>query len=121
MPYSNENSAASRSERRTAGRITCSQTKCQFGDVTNLSRGGCRVVAKRPIDLPEGRSVNLQIKAAGAGMVVPACLVSCRQRSDGRYDHGFQFVGMSDELRREVVMFARAAADNEAFRMRNVA
>ncbi|HVU64824.1 MAG TPA: PilZ domain-containing protein [Phycisphaerales bacterium] len=121
MSLFNEKQEPSRNERRTAGRITCSHTKCQFGEVTNLSKGGCRVVAKRPVDLPEGRSVNLQIKAAGASMVVPACLVSCRQRADGRYEHGFQFVGITDEMRREIIMFARAAADNESLRMRNAA
>jgi hypothetical protein len=86
---------------------------CQFGDVQNLSRGGCRVTAKKPVELPAGKTANLQIKAMGATIMVPVKLVSCRQRPDGKFEHGFQFVGLDDAMRREIVQFARAAADNE--------
>jgi hypothetical protein len=116
MSFPNEMSDNARSERRRAGRITCIRTTCQFGELKNLSRDGCRTVSKKPVELPEGKTANMNIKAMGATLVVPVRLVSCRQRPDGMYECGFQFVGLTDDMRREIIQFARAAADNEAYR-----
>ena len=107
-----------RQERRKAGRISCAQTTCQFGELRDLSRDGCRVLSKKPLVLPEGASVNLQVKAQGTSLVVPGHPVSCRQRVDGKYEIGFQFLELTDEKRREVIGFARAALNNEQLRNR---
>ncbi len=107
-----------RQDRRRAGRISCALTTCQFGEVRDMSKGGCRVLAKRPLQLPEGASVNLVIKAQGASLTVPARTASCRQRADGKYEIGFQFLDMTGTLGREVLAFARAALDNEQLRSR---
>jgi hypothetical protein len=121
MAFTSEHLESERSERRKAGRITCAQTTCQFGDVKNMSKDGCRVVSKKPLELPEGKTVNLKVKAMGASIVVPVRLVSCRARPDGRHECGFQFMELTDESRREIMAFARSAADNEALRDRRAA
>lgn len=107
-----------RQDRRRAGRITCALTKCQFGEVRDMSKGGCRVLARKPLVLPQGASVNLNVKAQGASLTVPAFPVSCRQREDGKWEIGFQFLNLTDAQGREVLAFARAALDNEQLRSR---
>ena len=65
MSFTNGNSDASRSDRRTAGRITCTKTVCQFGDVQNLSRGGCRVTARRAVlALPRALAAGIHFDPA---------------------------------------------------------
>jgi len=105
-------------QRRKSGRIFCAQTKCQFGSVEDLSREGCRIASKQRLEIPPGKSVNIQFTAPGLSLVVPARLVVCRPREDGKYDLGFQFIGLTQEGVREVINFARAAADNEALNAR---
>ncbi len=100
-----------RLEMRKAGRIRCTQTTCQLGQVTDISRDGCRVLAKKPLALPEGSSVNLRIAVSGVTLVAPARPVSSRKRRDGKYDIGFKFIGLSPETGREVMALARAAAN----------
>jgi c-di-GMP-binding flagellar brake protein YcgR len=107
-----------RQDRRRAGRISCALTTCQFGEVRDMSKGGCRVIAKKPLKLPEGASVNLMIKVQGMSLTLPAKPASCRQRTDGKYEIGFQFLDMTGTLGREVLAFARAALDNEQLRSR---
>ncbi|HMN40751.1 MAG TPA: PilZ domain-containing protein [Phycisphaerales bacterium] len=107
-----------RQDRRRAGRITCALTKCQFGEVRDMSKGGCRVIGRKPLELPAGASVNLIVKAQGASLTVPACPVSNRQRADGKWEIGFQFLNLTAMQCRDVLAFARAALDNEQLRSR---
>jgi hypothetical protein len=118
MPEFEDTEQPKRQDRRRAGRITCAQTKCQFGEVKDLSKGGCRVLARKPLVLPEDASVNLVVKAMGATLTVPGKPVSCRQRADGKWEIGFQFLDLTDAQCREVLGFARAALDNEQLRSR---
>ena len=96
-------------ERRKAGRVRCSQTLCQLGPIADLSRNGCRVISKKPISVPEGKSVILHIIVAGIELSVPAQQVSCRARRDGKHDVGFRFMAVADESRRELMHVLRAA------------
>lgn len=99
-------------EKRRAGRVRCSLTTCQFGEVVNISRTGLRVQSRRPIrPLPPGASVNLKIKSAGCMMVVTARPVHVRPRSDGMFDVGFQFVGVPEERAKDLMDLARIAFD----------
>lgn len=96
-------------ERRKAGRVRCSQTLCQLGPIADLSRDGCRVISKKPISVPEGKSVVLHINVAGMELSLPAQQVSCRARRDGKHDVGFRFVAVADTSRRELMNVLRAA------------
>lgn len=100
-----------RHERRRSGRVHCALTHCQFGALADISRDGCRVISKKPISLPDGKSVNLKIQAVGTKVLVSARPVSCRIRPDGRYDVGFQFFNLSEEAREELMDLARTAKD----------
>ena len=103
-----------RLERRKAGRIRCSQTQCQLGQIADLSRDGCRVISKKPLTLPEGSSVNLRIAVSGVLLLAPARPVSCRKRGDGKYDIGFQFLGLAEQAGRELMALARAASNTDS-------
>lgn len=96
-------------ERRKAGRVRCSQTTCQLGVVANLSRDGCRVVSRRAVAVPEGHMVVLRLAVAGCEIAVPASLISCRARKDGKHDLGFKFTAIPDATRRELINVLRAA------------
>ena len=97
-----------RDERRRTGRIGCGLTMCQFGAVSDMSRTGCRVLSRKKIVVPEGKSVNLRFEASGAGMVLAARPVSCRVRDDGWHDVGFVYLDQSEETQRQVAAFARS-------------
>lgn len=102
------------SERRRAGRVRCSGTRCQFGPIVDFSRTGIKVVTKKAVKVPEGKSVNLQIDAVGARMVVPGRVVNNRRRADGQYETGFAFVGVDERWTEALAMMARiASADCE--------
>lgn len=102
-------------ERRKAGRVRCTQTLCQFGQVGDLSRDGCRVIAKKPMKLPEGSSVNLRIEVGGVSLLAAAKPVSCRKRGDGKYEIGFQFIGLAGDAGRELIALARAASHSSSY------
>jgi len=101
-----------RLERRKSGRVRCAQTHCQFGPIADLSRDGCRVICKRPIELSRAETVALTLRVAGAEMSMPARPVACRRRSDGRYDVGYKFTNPTDKARKELVALARTAVDS---------
>jgi hypothetical protein len=109
MPNNRQSTFLENLERRKAGRIRCSQTLCQLGPIADLSRDGCRVISKKPLSVPEGKSVILRINVAGIELSVPAQQVSCRARRDGKHDVGFRFVAVADESRRELMNVLRAA------------
>ena len=63
--------------------MRCALTTCQYGQVSNMSKTGCRVVSKKPIALPPGATVNLEIKSACMEVTVTARVkgglaVACR-------------------------------------------
>lgn len=102
------------SERRKAGRVRCCGTRCQFGPVVDFSRTGIKVVTKKPVKVPEGKTVNLQIDAAGARMIVPGRVVNNRRRKDGQYETGFAFFGVDDRWADALATMGRiASADCE--------
>jgi hypothetical protein len=98
-------------ERRKAGRMRCALTNCQYGQVTNMSKTGCRIMSKKAIALPPGATVNLEIKSACMEVTVTARPVSCRVRPDGKYDVGCQFVNLTEDLARKIIQLARTALD----------
>jgi hypothetical protein len=98
-------------ERRRGGRLQCTLTTCQFGPVVDLSRTGAKVVSRKAVALPEGRTVNLKLEAPGGVMLVPSRPVSCRRRPDGRYDVGFEFHFTDDAMTRAIIALARSALD----------
>lgn len=98
------------SDRRRAGRVRCVATKCQFGPVSDFSRTGIKVVTKRAIKVPEGKTVNLQIEAVGARMIVPGRVVNNRRRTDGLFEAGFEFVGVDDRWASALATMARIAS-----------
>jgi hypothetical protein len=98
-------------ERRKSGRVRCAQTHSQLGPVADLSRDGCRIISKLPVTVSQSNPITLHLRVVGAEMFAPAHPVACRRRSDGRYDVGFKFMKMSDQLRRELVSLARTAVD----------
>jgi hypothetical protein len=98
--------------RRRAGRVRCTLTACQFGTILNISKTGMRVATRKPVQLlPAGATLNVEITAAGQSMTVPARPIHIRPRPDGRFDVGFQFVGLTEKTSRELIQLARTAWD----------
>lgn len=99
-------------DRRRGGRVRCDLTTCQFGTVVNISRTGMRVVSRRMIpSMPPGSSMPLTVTAAGRSLLVPARPVHNRPRPDGMFEVGFQFVGITEAVARDLVELARTAFD----------
>jgi len=111
MSHQKGNLSYDNDERRKSGRVRTALTTCQHGLVLNLSKDGCRVVCKKAFLLPPGATTNLEIKSACMTVTAPARPVSCKPRPDGKFEIGFQFVGLSDELQRSLVQLARTAVD----------
>ncbi len=100
-------------DRRRAGRVRCGLTTCQYGAVVNISKSGMRVVSRKMVPAPPPDSVmQLIITAAGKTLTVPGRPVHNRPRSDGAFDVGFQFVGITETQARELVELARVAFDS---------
>ena len=101
------------SERRRGGRLRCSHTKCQFGQITDMSRTGLRCLTRRPVTLPEGKVTHLKITCADRTIVVPARPVHSRPGKDGMFRTGFLFVGLSEQHADQLMALARAAATSD--------
>jgi len=101
------------SDRRRAGRLRCAQAKCQFGQITDMSRTGLRCLTKRPVTLPEGKVTHLRISCADRTMIVPAHPIHSRPGKDGMFRTGFLFVGLSERHIDELMSLARAAATTD--------
>jgi c-di-GMP-binding flagellar brake protein YcgR len=102
-------------ERRKAGRVRCVQTRCQLGTITDLSRDGCRVVCRNPSTIPRELTVNLKIVAEDSSIIISAYQVSCRKRTDGKYNVGFRFDHAHPDSRRNILAFARCAQDGSTY------
>jgi len=111
MSHQKGNLSYDNDERRKAGRVRTALCTCQYGQVTNISKTGCRIVSKKPIALPPGTSVNLEIKSVCMEATATARPVSCKPRPDGKFDIGFQFMNLTEELQRRLVTLARTAVD----------
>lgn len=99
-------------DRRRGGRVRCDLTTCQFGAVVNISRTGMRVVSRRLIPtMPPGSSMPVTVTAAGRSLQVPARAVHNRPRPDGMFEVGFQFVGITEAVARDLIDLARTAFD----------
>lgn len=98
--------------RRKSGRVPCDAARCQFGAVMDLSRAGCRVIAKKPIELPAGATVNLKLENHGVKLTVPGRPASNRKRADGRIEIGFEFVITGPEMAQDLVDFLRVCLAN---------
>jgi hypothetical protein len=101
---------ASPKDRRRAGRVRCSGTKCQFGPVSDFSRTGIKVLTKKPIKVPEGKTVNLTIEVAGAKLVVPGRVINNRRRTDGVYETAFEFWGIDERWNAALATMGRIAS-----------
>lgn len=108
-------------ERRKSGRLACEGAKCQFGHLTDLSRGGCKVRAKKALQIPADKSVNLTLECLGASMMVPARLAVCRKSDEGGYDLCFEFQFVNEQMVSQILRFARVAADNAEVKPRKSA
>jgi PilZ domain len=111
-PMQQDSTFLDRLERRKSGRVRCAQTHCQLGPIADLSRDGCRVICKRPIEPETAEPVDLRLRVADAEMSMPAHPVACRKRGDGRYDIGFKFTNLTDKTRQELAALARTAVDS---------
>lgn len=99
-------------DRRRGGRVRCDLTTCQFGAVVNISRTGMRVVSRKMVPaMPPGSSMPVKVTAAGRTLQVPARAVHNRPRADGMFEVGFQFVGITEAVARDLVDLARTAFD----------
>ncbi len=107
-----ESTSLGRLERRKAGRIRCIQTVCQLGAIGDVSRDGCRIVSKKPVEIPANMVVKLELVSPGATVTIIASQVSCRKRPDGKYDVGMRFHHTDDESRRAVIALARSSAQS---------
>ncbi len=106
-------------DRRKSGRLAIAgDTHCQFGPLVDLSKGGCKIVARKPISLPAGATVNLKLECPGASMLVPAHPVSTRKRKDGLYDISFMFHFTSDKIESQIISFARTARMNVEYSLK---
>lgn len=101
-------------DRRRAGRVRCFATSCQFGTVADFSRTGVKVMTRRVVKVPAGQTVNLQIEASGAKIVVPARVVSSRPSARGGYETGFEFWGVDERWQSALSMMGRIASDEHA-------
>ena len=110
-----------RTDNRRAGRLQCIEATCQFGQVVDLSKAGAKVIAKKPMTLPEGASVNLRLEVMGSTMLVPARPVVNRKRPDGRFEIGFQFLHVDDNMGRALVQMMRTASVNHEYKPRKTA
>jgi hypothetical protein len=108
-------------EKRRAGRLPCMEAKCQFGPLADLSRSGAKVLARKPITIPENTSVNLRIECNDACIMVPARPTSSRKRRDGMYDVGFEFLNVSEQMGRALVQLMRTAAVTHEYKPRKIA
>lgn len=106
-------------ERRRAGRLFCRGTRCQFGEVLDLSSKGARVVSKKPITIPDGATVNLRLEHEAGCLFVPARPVACRKRPDKGYDVGFEFQFIGEDMTRQLIAFARSALNNSQYKSRS--
>jgi c-di-GMP-binding flagellar brake protein YcgR len=108
-------------DRRRAGRVRCTLTSCQFGEVLNISRTGMRVLSRKLVPtMPPGKSVQLAINAAGQTMVVAGRPVHNRPTPEGLFEVGFQFVDITEAQERELIDLARIAFDGVILYNRNV-
>lgn len=99
-------------ERRRGGRVRCDLTTTQYGPVLNISKTGLRILSRRVIaTMPAGASTTLKVSAAGRTMCVPGRAVHNRPRADGMFEVGFQFVGITEAVARDLIDLARAAFD----------
>lgn len=97
-------------DRRKTGRLALSgETHCQFGVLTDLSKGGCKVRSRKPVTIPKGATVNLKLECDGASIPVPARPIASKKRSDGGYDVCFQFQFTDENMEKRVIAFARTA------------
>lgn len=108
-------------ERRKTGRLACDGATCQFGPLTDLSRGGCKVRAKKPLQIPADKTVNLTLQCHGAAIMVPARLVVCKPGETGGYDLCFEFQFVNEQMVRQIMRFASVAADNAEVKPRKYA
>lgn len=110
-----------RPENRRTGRLQCLEASCQFGKVVDLSRAGAKVLAKKPMMLPEGATVNLRLEVMGSTMLVPARPVVNRKRPDGKVEIGFQFHHVDERMGRALVQMMRTASVNLEYKPRKSA
>lgn len=116
--------AAADPNRRVRNRINCVLLECELGDVVNLSLTGMRVRChKKAVPPPESmqplrltlrlhdaRALAVETKVAWARRTGPAGL--------GRWEIGFEFVNLTDDLRRDIARLARESSDCEIVRPR---
>lgn len=110
-----------RTDNRRTGRLQCLGASCQFGQIVDLSRAGAKVIAKKPMNLPEGASVNLRLQVMDSTMLVPARPVGNRKRSDGKIEIGFQFLHVDETMGRALVQMMRSASVNHEYKPRKSA
>lgn len=106
-------------DRRRSGRIALGgETSCQFGKLTDVSKGGCKVRSKKPIKIPANATVNLKLECTGATLLVPAHPIGNTKGSDGWYTVCFQFHFTDAELERRILAFARTARTGVEYKLR---
>jgi len=110
--------AAPDNQRRSV-RLPCAGARCQFGAVMDLSKSGCRVLAKKPLELPAGATVNLRLETHGVTLLVPGRPVCNRKRPDGRVDIGFEFVITGPEMASDLMEFVRVSLANHEYMRRS--
>jgi PilZ domain len=106
-------SEKSGSERRRAGRVRCESAFCQLGEILDFSRTGVRIRSKRKLKYPSDKYVFLDLQCANTALIVPARQVTCRKRSAGGYDIGFEIPPQSPEWTRALALFAQIAANTD--------
>lgn len=106
-------------DRRKTGRLAlCGETSCQFGTLSDLSKGGCKVRSKKPLKIPENATVNLKLQCTGATMLVPARPISNTKNSDGWYSICFQFHFTDSDMEQRILAFARTARTGVEYKLR---
>src|SRR5262249_18821678 len=90
----------------------CDDLRCQYGEVTDLSRGGVRVVyGRRCPPIRVGEKIDVKLVGVGSPTVLPAEAVWIVRRKFRVASVGFRFLDIDPSSRQALAELAHAALD----------
>lgn len=109
MPERPANQPQDAADRRRKGRVRSHHLTCQYGQITDMSASGLRIMRKKRPDLQDNQRITLTVRSEIDSFKLDAEIVRITQHDKKSWEIAVAIIDPSDEVREKLNLHARSA------------